>query len=51
MQYVAVVATHNNSSLSSVVTNFGILSQLVAEKSLTEKKCPNAFYRSDRRKN
>ena len=37
MQYVAVFAIQYNSSLSSFVTNFGILSQVVAEKSLTEK--------------
>ena len=37
-QYVAVFVTQNNSSLSSFVPNFGILSQVVAEKSLTEKK-------------
>ena len=35
-QYVAVFVTHYNSSLSSFVS-FRILSQVVAEKSLTEK--------------
>ena len=41
MQYVAVVVflvTQYNSSLSSFVPNFSILTQEVAEKSLTEKK-------------
>ena len=37
MQYVAVFVTQYNSSLSSFVPNFRILSQVVAEKSLTEK--------------
>ena len=37
MQYVAVFVTQYNSSLSSFVPNFWILSQVVAEKSLTEK--------------
>ena len=37
MQYVAVFATQYNSSLSSFVPNFRILTQVVAEKSLTEK--------------
>ena len=46
MQYVAVF----NLSLSSFVLNFRILSQVVAEKSLTE-KWPYVFYRSDSRKN
>ena len=36
-QYVAVFLLHN-SSLSSFVPNFRILTQVVAEKSLTEKK-------------
>ena len=37
-QYVAVFfVTQYNSSLSSFVSNFRILSQVVAEKSLTEK--------------
>ena len=39
-QYVAVFffATQYNLSLSSFVTNFKVLGQAVAEKSLTEKK-------------
>ena len=36
-QYVAVFVAQNNSSLSSFVPNFRALSQVVAEKSLTEK--------------
>ena len=37
-QYVAVFfVTHYNSSLSSFIPNFRILTQVVAEKSLTEK--------------
>ena len=36
-QYVAVFVTQYNSSLSSFVSNFRILTQVVAEKSLTEK--------------
>ena len=51
MLYVAVFVTQYNSSLSSFVQNFRILSQVVAEKSLTEKKCPYVLYKSDRRKN
>ena len=49
MQYVAVFVTQYNSSLSSAVPNFRIISQLVAEIS-DRKKCPYVFYRSDRRK-
>ena len=37
-QYVAVFVTQYNSSLSSFVPNFRILSQVVAEKDLTENK-------------
>ena len=37
MQYVAVFVTQYNSSLSSFVPNFRLLSQVVADKSLTEK--------------
>ena len=37
MQYVAVFVTQYNSSLSCFVPNLRILSQVVAEKSLTEK--------------
>ena len=37
LQYVAVFVTQYKSSLSSFVPNFRILSQVVAEKSLTEK--------------
>ena len=37
-QYVAVFVTQCNSSLSSFVPNFRILTQVVAEKSLKEKK-------------
>ena len=47
MQYVAVFVTHYNSSLSSFVPNFRILSQEVAEKSLTEKKFPYVFHRTE----
>ena len=47
MQYVAVFVTQYNSSLSSFVPNLRILSQVVAEKSLTEKKCPYEFYRTE----
>ena len=36
-QYVAVYVTQYNSSLSKFVPNFRILSQVVAEKSFTEK--------------
>ena len=43
--------TQYNSSLSSSVPNYRIISLVVAMKSLTEKKCPYIFYRSDRRKN
>ena len=35
---MAVSVTQYNSSLSSFVPNFRVLSQVVAEKSLTEKK-------------
>ena len=50
MLYVAVFfVTQYNSSLSSFVPNFRILSQVVAEKSLTE-KCLYVLYKSDRRK-
>ena len=35
---MAVSVTQYNSSLSSFVSNFRVLSQVVAEKSLTEKK-------------
>ena len=37
MQYVAVFVTQYNSSLLSFVPDFRILSQVVAEKHLTEK--------------
>ena len=37
MQYMAVFVSQYNSLLSSFVPNFRILSQVVAEKSLTEK--------------
>ena len=37
-QYIAVFVTQYNSSLSSFVPNFRFISQIVAEKSLTEKK-------------
>ena len=40
-QFVAVFVTQYNSSLSSFVPNFRILTQVVAEKSLTEKKFTN----------
>ena len=36
-QYVAVFVTHYNSSLSSFAPNFKILTQVVTEKSFTEK--------------
>ena len=38
MQYVAVFVTQYNSSLSGFVPNLRILTQVVAGKSLTEKK-------------
>ena len=38
MQYVAVLVTQYNLSLSSFVPNFRILTLVVAEKSLTERK-------------
>ena len=44
MLYVAVFVTQYNSSLSSFVPNFRILSQVVAEKSLTEKNA-HMYYR------
>ena len=49
-QYVAVFffVTQYNSSLSSFVQNFRILTQVVAEKSLT-KKCLYVLYKSERR--
>ena len=48
MLYVAVCfVTQYNSSLSNFVPNFRIISQVVAEKSQTEK---NVLYKSDRRK-
>ena len=52
MQYVAVFGTQYNSSLSSFVPNFIIPTQVVAEKSLTEKMsiCYNVLYKSGRRK-
>ena len=51
MQYAtAFFVTQYNSSLSSFVPNFRILSQIVAEKYLTERKCPYVLYGSDRRK-
>ena len=37
MQYVAVFVTRYNSSLSSFVPNLRILTQVVVEKTLTEK--------------
>ena len=49
MLYVAVFVTQYNSSLSSFVPNFRILSQVVAEKSLTEKNV-HMYYKSERRK-
>ena len=50
MLHVAVVfVTQYNSSLSSFVPNFRILSQVVAEKSLTE-KMSICIIKSDRRK-
>ena len=50
MLYVAVFVTHYNSSLSSFVPNFGILSQVVAEKSMTE-KCPYVLLKVTEGKN
>ena len=44
MQYVAVFVTQYNSSLLSFVPNLRILSQVVAEKSLTEKNVHYVFY-------
>ena len=40
--------TQYNSSRSSFVQNFRILTQVVAEKSLTRKNCPFVLYKSDR---
>ena len=52
MLYVAVFfVTQYNSLLSSFVPNFRIQSQVVAEKSLTEKKCPYVFLRVTEGKN
>ena len=49
-QYVALfLVPQYNSSLSSFVPNFRSLTQVVVEKSLTE-KCPYVLYKSDRRK-
>ena len=47
MQYVAVlfIVTQYNSSLSSFVPNFRILSQVVAEKCLTEKNAHMYYIR------
>ena len=44
-QHVAVFVTQYNSSLSSFIPNFSILTQEVAEKSLTE-KCPCIIIKS-----
>ena len=44
--WLFVFVTQYNSSLSSFVPNFRILTQVVAEKSLTEK----ILYKSERRK-
>ena len=41
--------TQYNESLSSLVSNFKILSQVIAEESLTVKK--RSLYKSDRKKN
>ena len=49
MQYVAIFATQYISSLSSFVPNFNVLTQVVAEKSLTE-KCPYVLFKIDSRK-
>ena len=49
MQYVAVFVTQNNSSLSSFVPNLRILSQVVAEKSLTEKNV-RMYFRGQKEK-
>ena len=51
MQHVAVFATQYNSILSNFVPNFRILTQVVAEKSLTEKMSisNNVLYKSDKR--
>ena len=52
MLYVAVFVTQYNSSLSSFVPNFRILSQVIAVKSLTEKNVHiDVLYKSERRKN
>ena len=50
MLYVAVFVTQNNLPLSSFVPNFRIISQVVAEKFLTE-KMSIFIIKSDRRKN
>ena len=44
-------ATQYNSSLSSFVPNFGILTQVVAEKSLTEKDVHMYYIRVTEGKN
>ena len=51
MQYVAVFVTQYNSSLSSFVPNLRILSQVVAEKSLTEKNVHMYYIRVTEGKN
>ena len=51
MLYVAVFVTKCNSSLSSFVLNFRILSQVIAVKSLTEKNVHMYFIRATVGKN
>ena len=50
MKYVAVFVTQYNSSLSSFVQNFRIISEVVAEKSLTEKMAIILYIISERQK-
>ena len=50
-QYVAVFVTQYNSSLSSFLPNFRILSQVVAEKSLTEENVHIYYIRVTEGKN
>ena len=50
-QYVIVFGTQYNSSLSSFVPNFRILTQVVAERSLTEKNVHMFYIRVTKGKN
>ena len=51
MLYVAVFVTQCNSSLSSFVPNFRIISQVIAEESLTEKNVHMYYTRVTEGKN